>query len=199
MRRIWQERKRANERIVLEYAARSPVMKHLGCIDLDEEWRAIVAFDTKTLVDDRGMIRRDGPVILGIRYQERFLSEAPHPMELVTVLEPNNVFHPNCSSSGGLCLGHPAAGIALDLILHQAWAGLMFNMKAVNTRPGQIVNPEAAMYVRANAHQFPITVRGLFEQPDIDLRNNHWHALVDSQLHAVDALRFAERTSGADR
>ncbi len=156
----------------------------------------MVAFDTKTLVaDGNGTIRREGPVVLGIRYHERFLSEAPHPMELVTVLQPNDVFHPNCAGSGAFCLGHPAAGISLEWILHQLWAGLTFNMKAVNTRPGEIVNPEAAVYVRANAHQFPITKRGLFEQPDEDLRNGHWHVLFDPLLHAADAQRFVERTS----
>jgi hypothetical protein len=172
-------------------------MKYLGSMDSDEEWRAIVAFDTKTLVAHEGTVRRDGPVVLGIRFHERFLREAPHPMELVTVLAPQAPFHPNCDSSGALCLGHPAAGVSLELILHQVWAGLMFNMKAVNTRPGQIVNAEAAMYVRANAHLFPITTRGLFEQPDEDLRNGQWHVLFDPQIHATGALPFVESISGA--
>lgn len=199
MSRIWKERKRANERIIRDYAARSPVMRFLGSMDFDEEWRTIVAFDTKTLVSDgNGTVRRDGPVVLGLRYHERFLSAAPHPMELVTVLEPSRVFHPNCSDSGALCLGHPAAGISLELIWHQVWAGLMFNMKTVNTRPGQIVNPEAAVYVRANAHQFPITTRGLFEQPDADLRNSNWHILFDPQVHAVDVQRFVELEGEAE-
>lgn len=199
MNRIWQERKRANERIVRDYAARSAVMKFLGCMDFDAEWRTIVAYDTKTLVDDgNGMIHRDGPVVIGVRYHERFLSEAPHPMEIVTVLEPRAVFHPNCSGSGALCLGHPAAGISLELILNQVWAGLMFNMKTVNTRPGQIVNAAAAVYVRANAHQFPITRRGLFEDPDQDLRNSHWHVLFDPQVHGVDMRQFVGREHGAD-
>jgi hypothetical protein len=199
MHRIWQERKRANERIVRGFADRSPVMKCLGCMDLDAEWRAVVAFDTRTLVNDGdGSIRRDGPVVIGIRYHERHLSEAPHPMELATVLRPLGVFHPNCSSSGALCLGHPAAGISMELILHQIWAGLTFNMQTVNTRPGQIVNPEAAVYVRASAHLFPITRRGLFEQPDDDLRNGNWHVLFDPQIHRIDTLGFADQADGGN-
>jgi hypothetical protein len=198
MSRIWQERKRANERIVRDYAARSPVMQCLHCMDCGAEWTAIVAFNTKTLVEHGGTIRREGPVVLCIRYHELFLSEAPHPMELVAVLAPHGIFHPNCGSSGGLCLGHPPAGISLESILHQVWAGLMFNMKAVNTRPGQIVNAEAATYVRANTHNFPISRRGLFEHPDEDLRNGQWHVVFDPHIHAAAARHFVHRNTGAD-
>jgi hypothetical protein len=173
-------------------------MTFLGSVHDDSEWKAVVGFDTKTLVDVGGTIRREGPVVLGIRYLEQYLCEAPHPMGLVTVLKPLGVFHPNIADSGAVCLGHPAPGISLELILHQLWAGLMFNMQAVNTRPGEIVNREAAMYVRANAQQFPISKRGLFEQPDEDLRNNRWHIAVDPRFHATGAQRFVDQRGGAD-
>ena len=191
MGRIWEVKKQANERLVRDYAARSPVMQFLGSMDFGEEWRAIVAFNTKTLVRDKdGTVRRAGPVVLGIRYHERFLTVTPHPMEVVSVLQPSSIYHPNCSDSGALCIGHPAPGIPLDLILHQVWAGLMFNMKTVNTQPGQIVNPEAALYVCANAHLFPISTRGMFEQPDDELRNGDWHISFDPQQNTADAQRF---------
>jgi hypothetical protein len=199
MSRIWQERKRANERIVRDYAARSPVMRLLGVMDFGSEWQSIVAYDTKTLVDDcDGTIRREGPVVICVRFDERFLSEAPHPMQIVSVFEPKGIFHPNCSRVGAFCLGHPAPGISMELILHQVWAGLMFNMKTVNTRPGQIVNGAAAVYVRANAHQFPISRRGLFEAPDEDLRNNHWHALFNPGIHSVNVEQLITLASGAN-
>lgn len=187
MNRAWEERKRANERIVRDFAQRSPVMACLYCADLGSDWHTVVAFNTKTLViDGDGSIRRDGPVYVGIRYLDRYLSEAPNPADIATVMQPQNVFHPNCSSSGAICLGHPAPGISMELILHQLWAGFAFNMKAVNTRPGQILNPDAAIYVRASANQFPITRRGLFEQPDDDLRNGDWHVRFDPLDHPVD-------------
>jgi hypothetical protein len=195
MQRIWQLRKQANERTVRSLAERSPVMQCLGCRDFGAEWQTVVAFDTKTLVEDvEGTICREGPVVIGIIYRERHLSQAPHPMELATVLLPHGIYHPNCSSTGGLCLGHPAPGISLELILHQIWAGLTFNMQSVNTNPGQIVNAEAAVYVRTNAHLFPITRRGLFEQPDEDLRNGDWHARYDPKLHRVAG--FAGQAGG---
>jgi hypothetical protein len=198
MRRIWEIKKLANERLVRDYAGRSPVMQCLGSMDFGEEWRTIVAFNTKTLVRDKdGTVRRAGPVVLGIRYHERFLSEAPDPMEVVSVLQPSSIYHPNGSASGALCIGHPAPGIPLDLILHQVWAGLMFNMKIVNTRPGQIVNPEAAIYVRSNAHLFPISTRGMFEQPDDELRNGDWHISFDPQRHSAGAQPFVVSEGGA--
>jgi hypothetical protein len=199
MSRIWQERKQANERIVRDFASRSPVMTQLGSRDFGAEWRTIVAFGAKTLVRGRdGRIERAGPVVVGIRYHECFLSEAPHPMEVATILEPSAVFHPNAGYSGAYCLGHPAAGISLELVLHQVWAGLMFNMKTVNTRPGQVINPEAAVYVRTNAHLFPISHRGLFEAGE-ELRSSHWHAMFDPELHSTEADRFVHRRQGNDR
>jgi hypothetical protein len=196
MSRIWDEKKRSNELIARDLSARSPVMQCLGCMDYGEECRTIVAFNTKTLVGNTSSIRREGPVVLGIRLHERFLSEAPHPMEIVTMLAPQAPYHPNCSSSGALCLGHPAAGISLELILHQVWAGLTFNMKFVNTRAGQIVNGEAAAYVRANAHRLPITKRGLFEEPEDELRNGDWHVLFEPQIHAASMKPFFEAAHG---
>jgi hypothetical protein len=178
---------RANELIVRDYARRSPVMTCLGCAGIGAEWRTMVAFDTKTLVRDaEGTIRRAGPVVVGIRYSERFLSEAPHPFELAAILEPRGVFHPNCDPVGAMCLGHPTPGISLEVILNQVWAGLAFNLKLVNTRPGEVANREAAEYVRACAEQFPITRRGLFEDPEEELRNRDWHAAFDRGAAGVE-------------
>jgi hypothetical protein len=146
--------------------------------------------------DADGTIRREGPVVIGIRYHERHLSEAPNPMELATVWLPHGIFHPNCASSGALCLGHPAAGVSLELIVHQIWAGLTFNMQTVNTRPREIVNAAAAVYVRANAHLFPITRRGLFEEPDEALRTGNWHVKYDPTIHRVHADGFSSRPEG---
>jgi hypothetical protein len=185
MSRIFDIKKRTNEEILRDFAARSPVMNIFGTEDCGDEWRALIVFNVKTLVsDDDGTVLRDGPVVVGLRYLERFLSEAPHPMEIATVCRPNKVWHPNISLAGNCCLGHPPAGVSLDLVIHQLWAAFTFNMKIINTRAGQIVNPEAALYVRANAHMFPITKRGLFEPPDEELKSSQWHVFFDPSRHA---------------
>lgn len=138
----------------------------LGCEATEREWRAVILFHAKTVVKGRdGEIALAGPVVCGIRYHERFLSEAPHPMEIVTILEPRGVFHPNCSPSGAMCLGHPTPGLTLESILNQVWAGVNLNMKVVDTRPGNIVNRDAARWVVANAQRFPLCRHGLLEGP----------------------------------
>lgn len=186
MSKIWRLKKTANERIVRSYAERSPVMTCGWTADGGVEWRTVVVFDTKSLVlDTEGEVQREGPVVLGIRYHERFLTEAPNPFEIATILRPQGIFHPNADGSA-ICLGHPDAGFSLETVLNQLWAGLMFNMKMVNTKPGDIVNRQAAEYVRSNVQLFPITKKGLFENPDEDLRNAHWFSRFDPKSHKID-------------
>jgi hypothetical protein len=183
MSRIWESKKRKLTETVDEYARRSPVMDCLGCWDMGEEWRAIIRFLTRTLVKPPGgEVQRAGPVVIGFRYCQRFLGEAPHPFEIATVLFPSFVSHPNCNLQGCMCLGHPAPGISLDQILHQTWAGLTFHMSAVNTERYQVANPAAAAYVRDNATQFPITDKGLFEEPDAGWKSSPWFAAADPAI-----------------
>lgn len=195
--RIWHERVRANERVVRDYAQRSPVLACIDCVTFGFEWRTVLAFNTKTLVRDRqGAIRREGPVVVGIRYLERFVTEAPDPFEIAVVLRPLGIFHPNATAIGAICLGHPPPAIPMESIINQLWAGLMLNLKIANTRKGHVVNPEAAVYVRANADQFPLTRKGLFERPDADLRNGDWHATYDPHAHSLEAKLFYRRKPG---
>ena len=163
MSRAFEFKKRALTKTAREYAARSSVLRLLMIDDTEDEWRGVFELNTSTLVLlPQGEVQTAAPVVLGIRYHERFLAEAPHPFEIVTVLEPMNIFHPNVARSA-MCLGHPQAGLPLELILNQAWAGLTLNMNIVNTVPGQIANTAAADYVRANAHKYPLTSKGLLE------------------------------------
>jgi hypothetical protein len=105
--------------------------------------------------------------MVGIRYHASYLSEAPDPYGLVSILVPNRIYHPNVEiGTGTLCLGHPQAGISLETILHQTWAGVTLNMQNVNTRWGAIFNSDAARFVRANAERLPLTAKGIFEPPD---------------------------------
>jgi hypothetical protein len=181
--RIWHLRKRKLDQTVRDYARRSPVMDCLGCTDMGDEWRTMIGFTTRTLVKPPGgEVQRAGPVVIGIRYCQRFLGEAPHPFEIATVLFPSFVWHPNCNIHGCMCLGHPAPGISLDQILHQTWAGLTFHMSAVNTERYQVANPAAAAYVRDNATQFPITGKGLFEEPDAGWADSPWFAAADPAI-----------------
>jgi hypothetical protein len=159
-------RKAAFGRDLVDFEAKSPYLRVGSVVDLGGEFRCLIRFDIKTLVaPPGGAVRRAGPVTAGIRYAERHLSEAPVPWELVTLLDPPWVFHPNVNPAGALCLGHPPPGVPLGLILHMTWAALVFNLRVVDTVDWHGMNPVAAAFVRANREMFPLTDRGLFEAP----------------------------------
>jgi len=131
------------------------------------EVRAVLLMKTQTLVRVPGQAPTLlGPVVAGFRYHERWLREAPIPWEVMTILDPVHAFHPSIAPSGGLCLGHPPANFSVESVFHLAWAGVVFNMRIVNTIDWQVFRPEAAAYVRANHARFPITRRGLMEPPE---------------------------------
>jgi hypothetical protein len=174
-RAAWKIRKTELNKTVLEFSETSPVFAPISVEDLGDEWRLVASFDTRTLVmSPAGEVEKAGPIVMGIRYHERFLSQAPHPFEIAVIFEPRRVFHPNCDYAGTMCLGHPTTGLSLETILNQVWAGLNINMNTVRTMPGRILNPHAAEYVRANAPKFPLTRRGLLEEPEPELANPMW-------------------------
>jgi hypothetical protein len=84
-------------------------------------------------------------------------------MEIATVLDPACIYHPSAGRSGGICLGRPVVGVSMESILNQLWAAVTFNMSIVNTISGEVVNREAADFVRANVHRFPLRHEGLLE------------------------------------
>lgn len=131
------------------------------------EFRAVLQFATPTLVRLPGAAPSlAGPVVVGLRYHERWLSHAPVSWEVATILSPVHVFHPSINPGGGLCLGHLAAGFSMEEVLHLTWAAIVFNTRIVNTVDWQVFRPEAAAFIRAHRDQFPITRRGLLEPAD---------------------------------
>lgn len=182
----WTMKLEANQETVRQFLQKSPILRLLGVQETADEIRWVFAFLLQTLVFRNGTVQRDGPVAFGVRYHRSFLSQAPDPLEIVTILAPTRIFHPNASPiTGALCIGggYATAGLGLDLILNVTFAGLVFNMKLVNTM--NIVNPHAAAYVRDNANLFPLTPKGLFEDPEEDLKAGLWHA----PLHAGAAAQ----------
>lgn len=161
--RMWELKKNALRKELERFDHKSPVLTVLGIHDYGDEVRTVVRFDTETLVKQGPKVERVGPVEAGIRYHERFLSEAPIPWEIVTILTPTFVHHPNVNIAGALCLGHPQAALPMGEILHRTWAAITFNLKLVNTVEWEGFNPRAAAFVRANPQLFPLTDRGLFE------------------------------------
>ena len=90
---------------------------------------------------------------VGCRYHQRFLSEVPTPWEIVSILSPPFVFHPNINSAGALCLGHPPPAVRLQEIMHMTWAALVFNLRLADTVEWHGLNPQGGLaFVRANQH-----------------------------------------------
>ncbi len=162
--RVWQLRKEKIQEILKDFSQRSPVMSLLSLEDAGDEIRGVVQFETETLVKFPGReAALAGPVVAGIRYHALFQSQAPIPWEIVTLLFPMAIYHPNVSASCGLCLGHPTANVPMDLILHMTWAAIVLNTRLVTTTDWNVFNPQAAAYVRAHKDRFPLTDRGLLE------------------------------------
>lgn len=162
--RIWTMRKDKNRSTLEEFSKKSPVMSLIDFQDLGDEQRAIVQFETPTLVKLPGKdVELVGPVVVGLRYHQSFQSQAPIPWEIVTILYPMAVYHPNVNFNGGLCLGKAPANLPMDLILHMTWAAIVMNTRLVTTTDWRVFNPDAAAYVRSHKDQFPLCQRGLLE------------------------------------
>ncbi len=162
--KAWSLRKEKILQVLGDFSQKSPAMSLLSFEDTGDEVRGIVQFETETLVKLPGQdVQLAGPVVAGIRYHHLFQSQAPVPWELVTILFPMAVYHPNVNAGGGLCLGHPAANVPMDLILHMTWAALVLNTRLVTTTDWNVFNREAAAFVRQHKGRFPLTERGLLE------------------------------------
>ena len=86
---IWTKKLPAMIAEMRRYERLSRVLQVYGIQELPDEMRVVVKFDTATLVKaPNGQIGLVGPVVAGIRYHERFLSTAPNPMEIATILDP---------------------------------------------------------------------------------------------------------------
>ncbi len=181
MKTKWEWKKQALLQELQQAADRSQILTVLNVQTDRTEIQAVVQFQFPTLVKTSDShVSLDGPVVVGLRYGAHLLSETPHPLELAAILTPAP-FHPNCSPHGLLCLGHPTPGISFDSVLHQVWAAVTFNMKCVNVRPGEVMNREAADYVRLHPERFPLTDEGLFEaapvwRPTDSVRLTKWYS-----------------------
>lgn len=163
--RIWTNKSDQMVRVLKEFHDRRANMELLGVDVWGNELRALVKFKTETFVrPPGGEVELVGPVVCGIFYHREYLSRAPVPWEIVTVLEPLHVFHPSVNPGGGMCLGHPMPGLSMDQILHTSWAGLVYHSRVVNTVDYQVFNPAAAAYVRSIKERLPLTTLGLLEK-----------------------------------
>ena len=92
MASIWDLKKASTLKTIEAFAVRSPALELLQMKDVGFALRIVVEFDTKTLVRRPSGVDVEGPVRVGIRYIERFLTEAPNPFDIATILRPKTVW-----------------------------------------------------------------------------------------------------------
>jgi len=116
----------------------------------------VAEFDCGGLVrQSDGAITRAEEFVIGIYFGDDHLRRV-EPMQLVWLLSPTNVWHPNIKAPT-VCLGHLRPAVGLIEILNQAYSILTYQ----NVSPGDCLNEEAASWSRAHRDQFPIDRRPL--------------------------------------
>ena len=86
----------------IQRLAAGPNLRLLELGRLASEVRAVLLLKTPTLVCQPGQAPAfRGPVVVGFRYHERWLSQAPVPWEVMTILEPLDIFLPSVSPAAG--------------------------------------------------------------------------------------------------
>ena len=113
----------------------------------------------------RGLRRLSGGQVVetedfhvGIRFGDDHLRRLVEPMQVVTLLSPPDVFHPNIRFPF-ICLGNIRPGMGLVDLLYQVWEVLSF--RKVVVREDDALNADACRWARSNQARFPTDGRSL--------------------------------------
>jgi hypothetical protein len=119
--------------------------------------RFIVRFMCKTLVKSREGLSEYDRVDIGIHFPLDYWQRAEAP-EVVTLLGPANVFHPNVNFPF-VCPGDLSPGTPLADIIYQCYEILTF--QKVTMREDDALNKDACVWARKNKSKFPVDSRPL--------------------------------------
>lgn len=172
--RSWIARTQSMRRELAELEEKSPVFRVLDLQERPDEMRILATFGIPTLVVPKNdEVRMEGPVVFGIRYLRSFLREPPPPFQIITIVAPEDFFHPNGTPSGGLCCGHPPVGIRVFDLVHLAFAAV--TLQSSNPREWDSLNQQAADFVRRHVDDLPLLTTGLYEEPPRALLRHMGH------------------------
>lgn len=119
--------------------------------------RFLVRFMCKTLLKTRdGMCEYDR-VDVGIHFPLDYWQRADPP-EVITLLGPANVFHPNVNFPF-ICPGALSTGTPLVDLIYQIYEILTF--QKVTMREDDALNRDACVWARKNIERFPVDTRPL--------------------------------------
>ncbi len=111
----------------------------------------------------RGLVREGDAIVeadkflVGVMFPEDYL-RCKHSTAVVTMLDPNTVWHPNVRGPA-VCVGQMPGGTTLVDILYQVFEIITYNK--VTMREDDALNKEACSWTRNNLDRFPIDTRPL--------------------------------------
>jgi len=115
----------------------------------------VVRYNCTGLVDTPEGIVETPRMDIGVSFPLDYWERA-NPAEVITLLEPNNVFHPNVRYPF-ICPGHLTPGTTLTDIIMQCFE--IYTYQKYNVREDDALNSKACGWARRNVDRFPIDDR----------------------------------------
>jgi hypothetical protein len=141
----------------LAMAANSDLLRLTPVPGLPPPQSYIIELFCTGLVLEAGVVKEHDRFLVGVHFGDDHL-RCPEGRSLVTILEPNNVFHPNVRGPA-ICVGYQPAAVGLVDLTVQAAAIIAY--KTVTMVEWDALNPAACRWARANVDRFPIDTRPL--------------------------------------
>jgi len=143
----------------LELAAGSDILD-LECLPTGQHF--IAHFSCRGLVKELdGTVQEASGFHVGLFLGADYLRTLSHPYEVVTLISPFNVFHPNVAAPF-ICLGRIVPGTPLVDLLFEAHEVL--SGQKVTMREEDALNREACSWYRANQSRLPVDPRPLLRR-----------------------------------
>lgn len=132
-------------------------MLHLQPLGPAPAQHYLARFRCRGLVRERGAIVEADSFLIGVMFPDDYL-RCKHSTAVVTMLDPNTVWHPNIRGPA-VCVGQMPGGTTLVDILYQVFEIITYNK--VTMREDDALNREACSWTRNNLDRFPIDARPL--------------------------------------
>ena len=114
--------------------------------------------DAPTLVRRNGTVDRASGFAAFIQFPENYLRSVPDAAQIVNILEPDGVWHPNVVAPF-ICLGHIAPATGLVELIFQVYE--ILNFQKLTPRDDDALNGEACAWARQHMGEFPLSTAPL--------------------------------------
>ncbi len=139
--------------------ARESDILSVAAVDGAPPERVLVELRCRTLTRaGSGAIGEARRVVLGVWFPADYLRRVARPLEILTVLEPQNLWHPNVLPPG-ICIGPIDAGTSIVELIFRAYEVITY--QRFTPVEHNSLNPAACAWARANLARFPVDRRPL--------------------------------------